>query len=298
MGLTISQEKSITLQKPAARRLLKHLSNHLWVARESEDGNYILLRMTEVTAHFGGHDPAVIASTLTRALSQSEIVHHLQQTELSAELVSALKGAIRLNEMRSATAELRSMLDSGMTDESAYQRWCDEHSWAFGNAYVLKDSVREITPGDHIDIMLSTIMVGYRDIVELKRPDMDVLLYDGRHRNYYFASELSKAIGQCHRYLDVLHEMAAKGLRDHPEIVAYYPRATIVIGRSSDWEERKLRALHGLNQRLSGISVMTYDHLLQQGERLVQLFNENALTGQDRYDSRVDWNLDDDEVPF
>ena len=166
------------------------------------------------------------------------IVQHLQRTELSSQLVSALKSAIRLNEMRAATAQLRNMLDSDVTEESAYQHWCDQHIWAFGNAYVLKDSVREITPSDHIDIMLSTIMAGYREIIELKRPDMDVLHdHDSRHRNFYFSSELSKAIGQCHRYLDVLHEVAAEGLRDHPEIVAYHPRATIVIGRSSDWSK-------------------------------------------------------------
>ncbi len=278
-GFIESQEKSVTLQEPAARLLLKHLSDHLAVASESEDGNYILLRIAEGTAHFGHHDLAVIAATLTKALSQSEIVQHLQRTELSSQLVSALKSAIRLNEMRAATAQLRNMLDSDVTEELAYQHWCDQHIWAFGNAYVLKDSVREITPSDHIDIMLSTIMAGYREIIELKRPDMDVLQYDSRHRNFYFSSELSKAIGQYHRYLDVLHEVAAEGLRDHPEIVAYHPRATIVIGRSSDWNKSKLRALHGFNQRLSGISVMTYDHLLHQGERLVQLFNAELPAG-------------------
>ena len=298
LGLTASQEKSVTLQEPAARLLLKHLNDHLAVAGESEDGNYILLRIAEGTAHFGGHDPAVIAATLTKALGQREIVRHLRQTELSSQLVSALKSAIRLNEMRAAAARLRSMLDSGVTDEATYQHWCDAHSWAFGNAYVLKDNVREITPGDHIDLMLSTVIARYRDIVELKRPDMEVLQYDSKHRNYYFSSELSKAIGQCHRYLDVLHEVAAKGLRDHPEIVAYHPRATIVVGRSSDWDESKLRALHGFNQRLFGISVMTYDHLLYQGERLVQLFSDKSLPEEDPLDSFGEIGRFDDEIPF
>ncbi|MGH8148207.1 MAG: Shedu anti-phage system protein SduA domain-containing protein, partial [Rhodanobacteraceae bacterium] len=133
-----------------------------------------------------------------------------------------------------------------------------------------------------------------RDLVELKRPDMDVLHFDANHRDYYWSSAVSKAIGQCHRYLDVLHEVAASGLRDHPEIVAYHPRVVIVIGRSNDWPEPQMRGLHGLNHRLSGVTVMTYDQLLAQGERLIQAVQPPAMVRdeQDRQSS------EDDEIPW
>ena len=87
------------------------------------------------------------------------------------------------------------------------------------------------------------------------------------------ASEVSKAVGQVTRYLDVFSEEALKGLRDNPEVIAYHPRATIVIGRSNDWDTEKHKALHGINRRLSGISIMTYDHLLRMGERMVDFFS-------------------------
>ncbi len=122
-----------------------------------------------------------------------------------------------------------------------------------------------------MDLLLPVVISGYRDVVELKRPDKSVLLYDEAHRSFYFSSEVSKALGQCHRYLDVLHEVAANGLRDHPEIVAYHPRAIVVIGRSADWSSEWFKGLHGLNSRLAGVVVMTYDQLLAQGERLVEL---------------------------
>ena len=199
--------------------------------------------------------------------------------------------------MRAAVTELRLALDQGDDAESTYQDWCEKHSWAFGNAYVVRDEVREISPGDHLDLLLPTVIAGYRDLVELKRPSMEVLRWDDRHRNYYFGSEVSRAIGQCHRYLDVLHEEAAKGLRDHPEIVAYHPRATIVIGRSNNWPEDRLRALHGLNRRLSCINIMTYDHLLAQGERLVDLLSAPHPHQAEPPESQpADW--DDDEIPF
>jgi len=270
------EEKSLSLQEPAARALLRGLKAHLAVAREDGDGDFILLRVAEGTAEIGSHDPASVASALARVLSQDEIVTHLAGAELSDELVRAFRGVIRLKEMQSAVAQLRNHLDSGESRESVYQQWCEAHTWAFGNAYVMRDAVRAISTGDQLDLLLPTVISGYRDIVELKRPDMQVLHYDNAHRNYYFSADASQAIGQCHRYLDVFAEAASRGLLDHPEIVAYHPRAIIVIGRSDGWPEEKLRALHGLNRRLSGVTLMTYDQLLAQGERLVQLLDAQA----------------------
>jgi hypothetical protein len=163
---------------------------------------------------------------------------------------------------------------------------------------VLRDDVREISTGDALDLMLPSVIAGYRDIVELKRPDMHVLFYDEAHKNFYFSADVSKAVGQCHRYLDVLHEVAAKGLRDHPEIVAYHPRAIVVIGRSSGWKEDRLRALHGLNRRLSGITVMTYDHLLAQGERLVEMLGPRTDSPSEWRESVADVSPFDEDIPF
>jgi hypothetical protein len=191
--------------------------------------------------------------------------------------------------MQNACAQLRNYLETGQNDESIYQDWCDNHSWVFGNAYLIKDDVRAISEGDKIDMLLPTVISGYRDIIELKKPSESVLNWDSTHNNHYFASPVSKAIGQCHRYIDVFQEVAIKGLRDNPEIVAYHPRAIIVIGRSNTWEENQFRALHGLNARLANITVMTYDQLLRQGERLIGVLTDGVL------DEEQD---EDDDFPF
>lgn len=294
MDWAVVDDKSISLAESATRKLLHALRSHLAVAEENEDGNFLLIRVSEGAANLGAHDPAKVATALTKVLGQDEILAHLQDLELTTELASALRGAIRLSEMRAAVNELRTALDEGNDAEATYQSWCEKHSWAFGNAYVVRDEVREISPGDHLDLLLPNVIAGYRDVVELKRPGMEVLRWDEKHKNYYFASEVSRAIGQCHRYLDVLHEEATHGLRDHPEIVAYHPRASIVIGRSKDWPEDKLRALHGLNRRLSGVSIMTYDHLLAQGERLIGLFATTHAPNSSELPP-IDWG---DDIQF
>jgi hypothetical protein len=283
--------KTLTLSETSSLQLLKYLQTHLPLAAQSETGEFILIRVANGEANLTGHDPQELVGALTKVLSQSELLGHLSSTELSHELSTALRGSIRLSEMRSAVAELRSNLGSGEAGEQTYQAWCEKHCWAFGNAYVVRDEVRAISTGDNLDLLLPTVIAGYRDIVELKRPDKEVLLYDATHKNFYFSADVSKAIGQCHRYLDILHQAAKDGLLDHKEVVAYHPRATIVIGRSHDWTDERQRALHGLNRRLHGISVMTYDHLLAQGERLIEMMSP----AEDESSSEAS---DDDEIPW
>jgi hypothetical protein len=292
------EQKSVSLREDCSRKLLRALQTHLQVAETGETGSYIVVRVSEGTANLGSHDPSKVAQALTKVLTQPEILQHLDKTELSSSLLDAMRGAIRLTEMRTAVASLRQSLANGECGEPIYQTWCEKHSWAFGNAYVLRDEVRNISTGDKLDLLLPNVIAGYRDIIELKRPDMQVLLFDEAHRNYYFASEVSKAIGQCHRYLDILHEEAANGLRDHPEIVAYHPRAIIVIGRSFDWDEAKLRGLHGLNRRLSGITIMTYDQLLLQGERLIEMLGPADNVPIALEEVTEDEDFDNDDPPF
>jgi hypothetical protein len=292
------EDKSVSLPEVASRVLLSAVQRHLAVAEQtSADGSYIVIPVTEGVADIGRHEPAAVARALVRVLGQRDIVAHLAGTNLDDQLVTAMRGAIRLREMQTAVAQLRTLLDEGETAEQPFQSWCEKNAWAFGNAYVIKDEVREISPGDNLDLLLPTVIAGYRDIVELKRSDAKVLRWDDTHRNFYFSADTSRALGQCHRYLDVLHEVAQHGLRDHPEIVAYHPRAIVVIGRSNDWGEEKLKALHGLNARLNGITVMTYDHLLNQGERLVQMLSAAAAVQQEDHEGLEIWDESDD-IPF
>lgn len=283
--------KTLTLTEDASLQLLKFLKTHAPIASQSGTGEYLVVPMASGEADLQGHNPQEIVGALMKVLGQQDLVQHLAKTELTAELTAALRGAIRLGEMRAAMEALSGHLEGGDTREQTYQAWCEQHSWAFGNAYLVPDDVRAITTGDNLDLLLPTVVAGYRDLVELKRPDMDVLNYDKGHRNHYFASEVSKAIGQCHRYLDMLHDAARKGLLDHEEVVAYHPRATIVIGRSQGWDESQHRALHGLNRRLHGITVMTYDHLLTQGQRLIGMMSpeNNASTPDTPPDDDIPW---------
>lgn len=274
------EEKSITLNDAATLKLKKALAG-LFAVNGEEEGNYLVVKLNGQEVDMNGVDPEQVTSALVGALSQKDILSHLKGAEITSELASALRVSVRLAEMKSAMSELRMLLDTGVAREQAYQEWCEKHPWAFGNQFIVNDMVRDITTQDQVDMLVPRILAGYRDIVELKRPDHTVLDYDKGHRDYYFSRELSKAIGQCHRYLDMFVKYAENGLIGNRHIVAYHPEATIVIGRSRDWDDDMIKALHGLNARMNGIRVITYDHLLAQGDSLIEYLSNNSLSGSD-----------------
>jgi hypothetical protein len=267
-GVTPAVE--LSLDEEATSALLDALQRHAAVAAGAEAGEYAVLSLGEGVAR----DPVTLAQAFAAVLENTEVLDRLADEELAPTLVSGLRASLRLRELRLAVESLRTMLDGGRTDEQSYQRWCEQHSWAFGLGYVGRDDFRRISAGDDLDLLLPRIESGYRDVAELKRPSPPVLSYDQSHKSYYWSHETSAAIGQVARYLDVLQEEARKGLRDHPEVVAWHPRAVIVIGRSADWTEEAQRALWGLNSRLHSIEVSTYDHLLARGERLLEILHK------------------------
>ncbi len=268
-------EKSISLSEEATSNLLLFLSEQEALT-EACAGKFLSIRLDDGVPSLGDIDPEFAARALFDALNDKEVASHLHGVELGSELLKALRYSVRLDEMKSAMMELRLHLEGGDVLESIYQKWCESHPWAFGNQFVVNDDIRNISTKDQVDLLLPRIAAGYRDIIELKRPDMPVLKYDSGHDDFYFSSDVAKAIGQCHRYLDVFVDVASHGLIADSSVVAYHPEATIVIGRSNDWDEVKMRALHGLNSRLNGIRVVTYDFLLAQGESLVDYLSNNV----------------------
>jgi hypothetical protein len=239
--------------------------------RDQTPGSYALIRLA---AGLEGNDAIVDPDALANLFRNPALSSALRAPEIADLLASSIGDIVRLGALRNAIDQLEALLANNVGAEHVYQDWLEAHTWALGNLYVRRDSVRRVSASDDVDILLESAGNGLRDVYELKRADMPVLQYDREHKTSYWAHPVTKAIGQCHRYLDVLHDKLRNGLEDHPEIVAYHPRAFIIIGRSNTWSRRELYALHGLNARLHGITVMTYDQLLAQCRALLTHVNQ------------------------
>lgn len=279
-GPAYKQDYEINLPPTAAVMLKDKLNELFAVRRVPEEGNFLVIRMGSGTkVDLNGLDSHDVAKAVISILENEEITKSIDAVDFSDDLAFAFRNSIRVKGLIKAMQALEDALETE-DSEQYYQEWCEENGWIFGNQYVLKDDERKISRNDTVDLLATSVISGFRDIIELKKPSFAVLNYDSSHDSYYFSAEVSKAIGQCHRYLDVFSEDAVSGLRDNPEIVAYHPRATIIIGRSNTWDKSKHRALYGLNSRMNGVTVLTYDHLLRQGKRLIEILRND----ESRYD--------------
>lgn len=272
----IGYPAEFTLNHTEARNLKEALEYGLALAEGSEDGSFLLLKLDGQKTDISHKDSLAVGRAVAGIIGDAQVLGALENEPDGGQILSGLQTSVRMAELNRAVRELEEMLESGTVREQEYQDWCDAHCWAFGHAYVMRDDVRDIALGDQVDVLMASTANGLRDVFELKRPDMDALKWDSGHRSWYWSADTAKAVGQCHRYLDALHEHASNGLRDHPEIVAYHPRAVIVIGRSQSWENPQLRGLHGLNARLHGIQVMTFDQLLAQARQLLSVLEQSG----------------------
>ena len=289
-------EAEINLNQTAALRLRDKLNELFALKKVTDNGNFLVVRMGEgQSVDLSGLDSSEVAKAVISILENEDIAANIDAVDFSDDLAFAFRNSMRIKSLIKAMTELKDALDVN-DSEQFFQDWCESNGWIFGNQYILKDDERRISRNDNVDFLAASVISGFRDIIEIKKPSFAVLNYDASHDSFYFSAEISKAIGQCHRYLDVFSEDAVRGLRDNPEIVAYHPRATIVVGRSNDWDDDKHRALHGLNSRLSGISVLTYDHLLTQGSRLIEMLQNNQTTSEEYVPD--DFDCDEDELPF
>lgn len=205
-----------------------------------------------------------------KSLIQNEAIESLLSSgDINIDELTSLRDSIRFAELRNDVDELEKLLRTSDTEKD-FENWCKKNFWVFGNYYVATDDIHQISNAERVDLLIENAVNKYRDIIEFKKPSFDVLCYDASHANYYFSSEVSKAISQCVNYADIFSLQASDGLHRHKEIVSYYPKSIIVIGRSFDFNDEQIKALHGLNSRLNGIVIKTYDDLLAQAKSLLK----------------------------
>jgi hypothetical protein len=285
-------EKSVSLDHNGVISLLDGLLKVVKIADMGETGRYVVHRLDNPNGAALPFDDE-ITKLFESLLNNSDAINSLNRLNLNNELLLAMKSIARIREMESALVELTSYLDDGNIKESVYQSWCEKHAWVFGNYYAMNDhKVRSISENQEVDLLVRNTVSGFQDVIELKTPEPKVLVYDNSRNFYYFSAPVSQVIAQCHNYLDTLHRYSQKLAEKHPEMMFYHPKAIVVVGRSNDWDKAKLKALHGLNSRLHGITIMTFDQLVGLGNRLLEILkNGSSESSQDDQNTNDLWEF-------
>lgn len=116
---------------------------------------------------------------------------------------------------------------------------------------------------------------GTLDIIEIKRPFKDCLLYKGKYRDSYIPKrELSGSIMQVEKYIFHLKKWGLTGeneitkrraseLPSGLEVNVTNPRGMVILGRSAGLSTRQLRDLEVIKRKYNNIlDIITYDDLL------------------------------------
>jgi len=123
---------------------------------------------------------------------------------------------------------------------------------------------------------------GTLDIVEIKRPFKDCLLYKGKYRDSYIPKrELSGSIMQVEKYIFYLkkwglageNEITNKRTAELPsglKVNVTNPRGMVILGRSAGLSERQRRDFEVIKRKYSNIlDIITYDDLVERLNNVV-----------------------------
>ena len=177
--------------------------------------------------------------------------------------------------LKKVIEEFKNKLDRNSKNENIWQKFLADYILVLRHNYgevLEKESVS--LQGKFPDFMLVDAY-GYLDIYEIKKPSTNLLKLDGSRNNYYWDTEISKAIAQvenythqAQRHADSLTIDIRKAKRIEVNIVR--PRGYIIAGRRSQLTSSKMKDdFRILCDSLSNIDIILYDDLLEGLETFV-----------------------------
>lgn len=191
--------------------------------------------------------------------------------QAKSEDVNNLYASVKHAKNVKASQELDQLL-SDASKELELQKWIQNNTWVFGVEYISFFETSKIGIHSDSDFIVESLD-GYADLIELKKSEFKLFNYDTSHNNYYPTADLAQAIGQSIEYLKVMEDHRHI-LKDQDNILVLKPRIKIVIGRSSQMNDKEKEALRLLNDSLHNIEVMTYDEIKSRADKLNQHYSQ------------------------
>ncbi len=162
--------------------------------------------------------------------------------------------------------EFRRKLASTST-EGVWQKFLLKHILTVLNVYAFVIEKQNVDlAGKYPDFMLVDAY-GYLDVYEIKKPQTPLLRYDKSRDNYFWDTELSKAVIQTEKYISNVErnrfELEAKLRKKHSEARIVRPQGFIIAGTRSQLKTDEMQQdFRVLNHSLKNVDVICFDDLL------------------------------------
>ncbi|WP_269855168.1 Shedu anti-phage system protein SduA domain-containing protein [Streptomyces sp. RPT161] len=187
-----------------------------------------------------------------------------------AQLLAALVQRAR---RQADLAALRAAVEDPKSSEGDLQKLIQRMTWIFGGHFLPGTARRNLTLRDQLDLTLLR-PDGTLHGVELKKANIDRLVI-GQRNHLVVGNEVNKAVGQAMNYLRELDEKRPQLLVDLG-IDSRRASMTVVIGHSAFVANGATpaeidEAVRTYNSHLTRVSVTTYDWLINNAQRALDL---------------------------
>lgn len=241
--------------------------------------------------------PAYSGGSIAKILESPKLVQNLSEQDQAAlesfipEYLSSITGTLRSKKklkvvydsldagktiyLKKVLEEFRRKLAKDVQNESTWQDFLTEYILILRHSYgevLQKESVS--LQGKFPDFLLID-PYGYLDIYEIKKPSTNLMKLDASRNNYYWDTEISKAIAQTENYIHQSQRNAdalTNDIRKHKgiEVNIVRPRGFIIAGKREQLKSKKLQDdFRILCDSLKNLDILLYDDLLESLESLV-----------------------------
>lgn len=275
--------------------LLGRMDSQLW-DRTRDIKNDIVRRFFSIaypTEFQTNAAPVYVPGTLAKILSP-EIASKLSSEDREAvqrflpeflatesiKSVNLLKAAAQIKSLKELAEELDNAIKSSH-GESWWQTFIKEKILIIQQGYIKAIEKMNIAVGNtkFPDFSLVT-HDNYIDILEIKKPDTNLIKLDPSRQNYHADMELSRAIIQVENYIENIsaHKDAVRSyILDNFKLnlKVVRPRGIILAGNASGFQTQKERDdLRLLAHSLKNITIVTYDELLTRLSNYIKVLEE------------------------
>lgn len=240
---------------------------------------------------------ACIKEYLTECDKYEIIFERFLAKREKAHVLISKNSEIELAQFSAALDELKCLLDNSVGySETNWQLKIQNILQLLYPKYIL--CTREIlfTGIDGYDKRPDFVLVdanGYIDILEIKKPDVQILTKQASYRNNYVpVRDLSGAIQQIEKYIfcltsnqksqeTVINKLSSL-LPDtvSPEIVN--PQGILIAGRSRGFSEQQIRDFELIKRQYKHVTdIMTYDDLIARFENIIKSLKEKISSAEE-----------------
>ena len=194
--------------------------------------------------------------------------------------VNKLKATAQIETLKGLAADLEREIPAGHP-ESWWQTYVKANILLMQQGYIKAIEKLNIAIGDmkFPDFLLVT-HDNYLDVLEIKKPNTNILKADESRGNFYFDAEMAKAVIQTENYINHIgkHQDTLRAhLKDRHgiEIRAVRPRGIVLAGDSRDLRLPKEQDdFRLLSQGIKNVTFVTYDELLTRLQNYISVLEE------------------------